>query len=491
MTLWWLALALAQDPDAEVATPDFAIEGTTWSMSTPSTVGDGGLKLRLFETPDKCLVHPADTNERRMCPPFVDPERAEVRLGMRVEKEGAIPVALSAGDVEVQVPGRDGGLVDLVAGESFELVPYQPLGFRQLWVLLVDQSGSMYRAVNGERPVMEKVVGALLSDATVDAFFPEEGQNLTGVLLLSFTGQVRAVPDGPWQSARVLVDREQYRFHVDKLLDEPVAVGYTGLYDAVRTTLDEVMMSQEVRTFPGNDNADPAVVVLTDGFNNEAGSDTCATNAPKLTRLIRWIGSLPSQSGHQGTTLHTVGFGKPFSTYEPTMLPGEVTPQGLCGLEADRLINNNLETGRIDNVSLAYMALAGGGTAYVGEDPAGLAQFLGTTGATIHQWYGLHLRLPADVRKRMRMPLPLRIVVKRPRKLETRVTLFPHPWFDASPGEVPIGTTWAEPRPVLAATAWLLLGLGWTLGVFGFGVGAHHAWRALARRAAEREAPRV
>lgn len=486
MLLWLWVLGCQEVRPPDEVRPEILIEGSSWRMSRPVPTSDGPMKLRVFERPDDC----ADAARlgplaARRCPPFVDAERAELRIGLEVVRDGAVPVALTEHDVAVRVPGGGRGVVALKPGKDFELVPYQPLDYRQLWVLLVDRSDSMYKAAPGDRPVMEKVVGALLSDATKDAFFPEQGSHTTGVLLLSFTNGVHAVPEGPWTDARVIVDREQYAFYVDKLLDRPLNAGYTHLYEAVQVTLDQVMVTAEVRGFPGNDSSDPAVIVLTDGYNNERPEDTCGTNAARLSRLLTALQAIPQQVGRQGTILHTVGFGKPFSAFEPTNVPPFVTPQMLCGLEADRVINNGLELTTIDNVSLSYLALVGGGRSYVGDDPNGLARFLGTTGALVHEWYGLHIRLPDDLRKRMRMPLPVVVSTSRPRRLETRFTLFPHPWFDAAPGQVPFGARWAEARPMWAASAWLLIWLGATLGVFGFGIGWHHAWRALARRARE------
>ena len=59
--------------------------------------------------------------------------------------------------------------------------------------------------------------------------------------------------------------------------------GYTHLYNAVDYSLNTVLEEPVVKQVLSKETK-PTIVLLTDGFNNEASNDTCTSNVPRLTR---------------------------------------------------------------------------------------------------------------------------------------------------------------------------------------------------------------
>jgi hypothetical protein len=175
----------------------------------------------------------------------------------------------------------------------------------------------------------------------------------------------------------------------------------------------------------------------------------------------------------------------------PQMI-ARLSARELCGSDlVNRRIDGDLDEEFIDNVSLSYIAAAGEGSIYVGEDPGGLASFLRSTGVILNRWYELHVRLPERDLARLRRPLPLQISTSRPVELKSTLTLYPHPWFDAPPQRPSGSAARALPGSPWRATSTLLLGLAWTLALWIVPLSCHHAWRAIWRRAKTVTPPEV
>jgi hypothetical protein len=499
MLLSWLTLALA----ATTAEPVIPIEGSAWRMSEPTRPESGGMSLRLFTDRNDCAglldlseaskgEDPAQTVGR--CLPWVDAARGEIVVAFEIHDNGRpIPVALEPEMVTVEL-GAERGHTTLDPS-ALTLEPMRSMGFGQLWVLLIDRSSSMYAAGEApdgtrQRPVMENLVGSLKHPRVVEAFFPSGNAHQTAVMLLTFDRSVKDAWEQPWQDATIFAEREEYLEAVDWLLYRPLEPGYTHLYDSVGEVAEELLTRPEIATAAGISQADPALVVLTDGFNNESASDLCRTNAERLNPLIWRLEKARADAERWKLAIHTVGLGRPMlPSFEVPSVVSRLSGRQLCGSGLmDQRIDGVLDTQFIDNVSLSYISAVSGGTTYVGEDPSGLVSFLESTGVTLYRWYMLRIRLDESHLPRLRRPLPMRLRVLRPVETEATFTLFPHPWFDAPPGRVLPGESWSERQSVWAATGTMLKGVGGTLGFIWLVMAIHHAWRTIRRRAGVRRA---
>ena len=116
--------------------------------------------------------------------------------------------------------------------------------------------------------------------------------------------------------------------------------------------------------------AQPTLVVLTDGFNNQAANDTCATNVDRLNGLLTHMNEVQRGSGVSARSLvFTVGLGLRYRKGEkPKGFNQTVTSTGLCGKYIDERIDGRLENLGIDHVSLAWIAEAGRGSLLTNAD---------------------------------------------------------------------------------------------------------------------------
>ena len=493
MITWWLAWALAAEVPVPVA--EIPMEGSAWRMSEPFSPSRSGHALHVFSDRTDCARAGVTGEAMEACLPWVDAARGELHVAFDVRAgDQRLPVALDADAVSLALAAQ-GGRIPVPAG-SVRIVPHEAAGYGQLFVLLIDRSSSMYEAGPQERPAMERVVGTLLSDAVLRTFFPEGPNVRTGVLVLTFTDAVRGVNGQPWQDVEILRNGRDYREAVDQLLFVPPPQ-YTHLYDAVETVVDGVLVDPEVAGFARVTMAPPAVVVLTDGFNDPSAAHTCGQNAPLLSELLGVVRRARASVGRPGPEVHAVGFGRkvrPDFEVPPFEL-GTITPSLLCGEDADRRIDGALEREGIDNVSLQLLAKEGGGGVYVGQDARDLAGFLAGRVRRLHRWFEVYARLDGaarpEFRQRFRRPMDLVLDLRRPLRAEAHWTFFPHPWFDAAPAAVLDQDPWSRRGSVWRATSLVVAWLGalWTL--VAVALGLFHARRAVLRRprTTDRRAP--
>jgi hypothetical protein len=419
------------------------------------------------------------------CIPWIAPSRREVHLGLAVldANNSRVAQALTPARLGVAI-GGDLGVLEL-GKDRIELVPHNPVGRGQLVVLAIDRSGSMYAERPGHRPTMEHVVQALLSQTTVEAFFPPDGGMTSSVLLLTFTDSLTGVDGEALREVEILDDPDAYRVAVDHLLDVPSSTGWTHLYDAIHGVLAEALVGQHISAEVKRSGNPPTVVVLTDGFNNVDAADTCGTNEAGLGKLLSELRTNRTAAAG-GASVYTIGFGKPFRPeFNIARLPSrQPSATDLCGDKAAQRIDGVLDRDGIDNVSLSYIADAGGGDVYVGEDPGAVARFIANAGAMMYEWYELRVRLDEKDQQRFRQRLPMQLNIRFPRQLETRLSFFPGPYLDA-PSAEPGPDGFARPSTVAQATADLLLGLGATFLMFAMGIGGYHLRRAVIRMARE------
>jgi hypothetical protein len=464
--------------------PMIPIEGSAWRLSEPYEQPDADrFKLHVFRDRADCngRIDPAQADA---CVPWINAAKREMHFAFRLidPNLAGVPMALNEGRVALALGGKVGAIE--VPADQFELVPHEAAGRGQLFVLLIDRSGSMYTGSKDRRPTMERVVQALVAPVTVDAFFPPEAGLRVGVMLLTFTDTVQGVDGEPLEEVEILRDPDEYRVAVDHLLDQPGSTGWTHLYDSVQTTLDRALSRTEVSQVVQLTKSEPVLVVLTDGFNNVAATDTCGTNEKGLGGVLESLRANQGGVGRRATTF-TVGFGEPFRPEFrlPSTPPRFPTAANVCGDAVDTRIDGTLDARGIDNVSLAYMAEAGGGRTYAGTDSRALARFLADAGTRLYRWYEVRARLEEGEQQRFRTRIPLRLNVRFPRQVESRFVLFPNPYVDGPPGSPGAGGGFAGPGDLRQTTAELVLGLGATFALFVLAIGGYHLRRAVIRMA--------
>ena len=121
---------------------------------------------------------------------------------------------------------------------------------------------------------MGKVRDALLMRTVQEAFFPDDPTVTNHVLVYTFTS---GTPQPLGGELRVLSNKRAYKSLIQEHLR--ARAGYTHLYNA-DYGLNTVLQKPEVQSLLDGQTK-PTLVVLTDGFNNEAASDTCISNVPR------------------------------------------------------------------------------------------------------------------------------------------------------------------------------------------------------------------
>jgi hypothetical protein len=159
--------------------------------------------------------------------------------------------------------------------------------------------------------------------------------------------------------------------------------------------MTELLKQQSVRQFVASRTAQPTFILLTDGFNNEVGSDILRHQRRPAPLHARRDPQARTAGGTAKPVMYTVGIGK---RYRPGDKPQGVnqipTPSSLCGKYVDEIINANLETVGIDHVSLAWLAEAGGGVSFVKQNHRGLAEVFVTAAAKRYEWFELRYTVP-------------------------------------------------------------------------------------------------
>lgn len=361
---------------------------------------------------------------------------------------------------------------------DFELIPHEPIVTGQLFILLIDGSGSMH-ANDQER--IRKVYSALLRPSVIEGFFPE-GNRKTGVVLLRFSSRVSGIDGG---KPKILRSREEYTAAVrDHLMTR--SGGYTHLYEAVEYAVTELLRVDEIEQFLTVKAAEPTLVVLTDGFNNVDRRDTCADNVPRLQRTVDLLREVrANEGGATRPTVFTVGLGVKYrGENKPQGLNRPVTTRGLCGGYGDYPIDPSLEDAGIDHVSMQWIAEAGGGYSFVKRKPKGLADVFEAASATRYRWYELWYRVSDNLWHRRSFEVEIQL--KSRERALTRFTVLPSPWLDGPTGRHELGESWHTPTPFRHTFAVLVPGLGVLLFLQFLGPAFFNARRAILRRARPR-----
>ena len=455
------------------------IRGTTMRVGKPQPEDGTELELRIFTTEADCLAA-VGKEDAGLCLPHVDRASGEVRLGFQFRldsEEFYLPV--STEHLRVVHQGTEVG--EQNAGQSYTVIPHDPIRAPQLFILVIDGSSSM---LDNNR--MEKVREALLLDEVRDAFFPPG--ITTGVVILSFTN---GKPQPLGGVLRVITDKADYTKTVKSELR--VLNGYTHLFSAITYASGELLADKEINNYIDLNQAEPTIIALTDGFNNLTASDTCKDNAERLSILLNHIKQARYGDDvdiRKRPAIYTVGLGKPLrpAFKLPEDAGADVSGLDLCSKRyLKRRIDGDLERLGIDNASLDWIARLGGGFSYVRLNKKGLGEAFRAAAAERYRWFEVRYRMdPFYLRRQFRSRLRLLNLAAA----ESSVVIHPSAWLDAPTGvRGPDG--WTLPRPYLHTSTVVLPGLGVIVSLTFLGAAFFNTRRALLRRARQsvRRAP--
>lgn len=469
MSVWWLLLSACVLQTSEYPAP---IVGTAWRIDQDRPADKSEVRVDLLTNERECAE--AKVRDVSQCVPRADRASGELHLSFRLrDPQNPIDIYRAIRPDQIRVTH------DKSTQSDFELIPHEPVDTGQLHVLVIDGSGSMFE---NDRERIKKVYAALLDPDVIQSFYPP-GNPKTGVVLLRFTTKVTGL-DG--KEPRVLTNREDYERMVKEHLLDQIG-GYTHLYDAVKTVLKETLDVASIHDFVAVKSAEPALVFLTDGYNNEAASDTCSTNVARLQSALDVVREVRTT---QGTgirpVIHTVGLGRPYrkGNMPKNALNRAVTAKDLCASYADWVIDPDLENVGIDHVSLQYLAEAGGGTSFVKSQAKGLAEALSMHAATRYRWYELWYRVPDSFYHRKSFTTEVQLTTYD--RAMTSVVVHPSAWVDAPTAEHGADGRWHVPRSFLASLAILMPALGTLTLLVYLGPALFNTRRALFRRARPR-----
>jgi hypothetical protein len=421
----------------------FLVDGTTFRLDAEAQQIEGWeLGTHMFTSREACLVdqdvREADVDD---CAPRVDRSRGQVRLAFEMtRREDGVnhPLPLTADDLDIVHDGRTGA--DTV------LVPHDPVRADQLFIVLLDGSGSMFEP---ETMIIDRVYRALMKNGVKSAFFPDDRNVNTGVVLLRFTRDVTGLDGGP---PRVIENVRDYETFVRSYLYNSPR-GFTHLYDAVEYSVGPLLEDPNIASWLTLRRGEPTIIAITDGFNNEAGDDTCGTNAPRLASLLETLAAAQDRDFGSRPRVYTVGLGRAIRD-DFDIERVKASPPGpgtLCGPFAGRRIDSDLETQGIDNPSLEWIAEYGKGTSYVESTDAGLAQVFLDAAAVRHKWYEVRYSVdPFHFRRSFTSGIRLRAFARA----GADVRFYPSGWIDGPTPRLRAGSPWSEPR-----SPWVSVGL--------------------------------
>lgn len=450
------------------------VQGSTYRITKDQADNRSEIEIDILTTDSECGA--AEISNTALCRPKVDRSRAEVHLSFAFR-------GISSGQIEAQSLEADQITVlhENSAQTQYELIPHEPRDAKQLYVVIIDGSGSM-NEMEGRSTRIQKVQRALESPTVQDAFFPP-GENSTAVVLAQFTDKLR--PLGGGEEFTILKNRNAYlRLVEDHLGSAPG--GYTHLYEATRVGMRGLLQRKKIKTWIGSNGARPTVIVLTDGFNNQERTDTCGTNVSRLDRTLTHIKESRSSAPFETPILYTVGLG---TRYRPGKKPesknAAVTSKSLCGKFADTKIDGLLENEGIDHYSLAWLAEAGGGRSYVRRRSGELASVFAETAAKRYRWFEIRYQVIDSIWHRQSFTTSLRL--RRGYQAQSSVSFLPNPWLDAPSATTSSDGRWMALTPLRHAFSLLLPILGSFIFLSFVGAAFFNASRAIFRRARPRK----
>ena len=365
------------------------------------------------------------------------------------------------------------------------MIPHNPVRVPQLFILLIDGSGSMNETDSDGKKRIDKLYSALMRKTVIGSFYP--GDVKTGVTILRFSKTVMHIDGGEASTAKVLERPKLYKSMVHGYLMN-LPGGYTHLYDAVGYTVKEFLQTPQIDEWISINAAEPTVVALTDGFNNQKGDDTCATNVKRLETTLETINSAQNLPVGQRPTLYTIGLGKKVrKNYKLPENSMRVSKRDLCGKNANRTINGDLERDGIDNVSLEWMAKVGRGESYTRTTSKGLATVFEAAAAMRYEWFQVFYRAPSTVYHRQSFETEIQLAAFANGRAAIKV--YPSDWMDAPSGTFVKGERWSTQRPFRHTLVVMMPLLAMLILVAFWAPASFNARRAVFRRAAKSAAP--
>lgn len=484
------AMLLGTAGCADSKTSPEPVPGTTYRISPPQVEDGSEVTVDLLWNEKRCRTafpRPeefdedkfADHEERiEACKPVFDRGTGQVQMAFRLSQldnaNRPLLLPLEKKHVIVKHAGR--------AINTFEFEPFNPSQADQLFILLIDHSGSMAEKDGGELTRMERVREALAANtktfvnqkaaAAVFRFY-SPGSGMSPVL--------EGLDGEPWTEVQPITRPKQFKNQLQKLGGRS---GYTPIYATMQRAIGPLLDKQTgvSKYLNGANDATPTVVLLTDGFNNTRFDEKCGDNAKGLSQSLKDIKYARRKPPSKRPEVYTVGFG---TGYVPSwQAPDDdivVTPYKLCGDEKDRTINADLETTGIDNISLRWLAKAGGGKAFIQSDYKTLAKLLSETSPRRHTWYKVKYKAPPFYHR-----TSFRTVIGIRQFLQANGSVEVHPsaWFD-----VPSGLSddedeiWVDHGDIRRATALTVPLLGGFILLTFLGPAMFNTRRALFRRA--------
>jgi len=373
------------------------------------------------------------------CMPWIDRKNGEVQLSFALMRgDSPEPIPLTEKYVDVVHDQHD---VKKDASAKVTLKRHEKILGSQLYMLIIDGSGSMDNLTgvvkdNRELTRMDFVKRALLNPSVSSAFFPEGSNNQ--VVMYTFT-------DGtPVRLGGMISSKSEYKAIVRTLQS---LGGYTHLYDAIDFGMNQLEESKDIEEYLAFQSASPTILVLTDGFNNQARSDRCASNAKRLEKLIQKIDEKRTNRDSNLLVLpriYTVGLGTKIR--EKVIFredyQSDVDVDILCGQYKRMQIDGKLEKIGIDNVSLEWIAKVGGGQSFVSESESGLAKAFRAVAETRFKWFEIRYKVsPMWMRKSFKTMIKIRSMAS----VSSEIDIYPHAWLDGPNGKLQ-KEGWTNPR---------------------------------------------
>lgn len=478
-----LAVALLVVGCSDPENSPVPVEDSAYRISKPEVTEGSELTIDILYDRRRCrnvFTRPDDFDERFFanheeridsCVPKVDRASGQVQLSFRLaDKNNAnklLMLPLEKKHVKVRHGERD--------VPFFELESFNPTRAGQLFMLLIDHSGSMRIEDREGVSRMQRVKNALWANRKT--FINEDA----AVAMFRFTTQLQGANGSPFKEVLPVRSREAFKGEIQQLGG---GAGFTHMYRAVDKAVGDLLDKDTgVARFLGQNDMQPTVVLLTDGFNNTRGDERCSDNAPQLERTLAAIKAARRKPPSKRPEVYTVGFGIGF---RPGWEPGEdeikVPPRKLCGRYANNRIDGDLDKARIDNVSLKWMAKVGGGRAFIKKDYRELERVFAETAPERFVWYKAKYRVDPILYHRSTMNS--KIILGQFASARASVDLHPSAWFDAPSGLLPEGEdTWVEAGDIRRATAFTVPALAGLIFLTFLGPAMFNTRRALFRRA--------
>lgn len=445
--------------------PLLPIAGTTIRVGEVKK-GTAELGIHIFRDRSECDGRDDDVDKEDLwlCDPFVDRATGQVRFAFqaRIRDDAVWPMTLGEGDL---VLSHQSLRVDPL---KYKVVGHKPVPTRQLFVLMIDVSGSMAEMDGGTTTRMDRLKAALLRNDVIASFFPE-GVSTAVVPMIFSGGTPRQLADG-----LVVTRPADYRAAIQKLSYES---GYTHLYDAIRYAATDLLARKEVTPLiQGQDGMSPTIIALTDGFNNEDDTrsaadkrigkvDVCADNAPRLEKLLGDLDKLQRSSNVRARpTVFTVGLGRParpgvkIPKADQGTTAMQVDTNVLCGRWVNDRIDGFVEANGVDNAAMEWIASIGHGRTYIKRDTAGLAEAFKAASAKRYKWFDIRYVVDPYY---LRRSFDSRVQFLWGGKDDAgSISIFPSAWLDAPPGLAMEDGKWTRAAPYSRTLVVLLPTLG-------------------------------